>query len=81
MPFNQAAFDFYKSRGIPVSAKNVRAPQSGVAGGGYRPGTVEGVPIQTRLPADWRSFVPTGSAFASWTPQQLREYYGGGSQR
>jgi len=81
MPFNQAAFDFYKSRGVPVSAKNVRAPQSGVAGGGYRPGTVEGVPIQTRLPADWRSFVPTGSAFASWTPQQLREYYGGGSQR
>ena len=81
MPFNQAAFDFYKSRGIPVSAKNVRAPQSGVAGGGYRPGTVEGVPIQTRLPADWKSFVPTGSAFASWTPQQLREYYGGGSQR
>ena len=81
MPFNQAAFDFYRQKGIPVSAKNVRAPQSGVAGGGFEPSTVGGVPIQTRIPIDWQSIVPTGSGMASWTPSKLRAYYAGGSQR
>jgi len=81
MPFNQAAFDFYKSNRIPVTAKNMKSPQSGVAGGGFRPGTVSGVPIQTRIPIDWQSIVPTGSAMASWTPSKLRAYYAGGSQR